>query len=283
MSRRSLIFLIVGLALMAAIAVAGWMTRAPSVPAVTLRLAPLVRTLQFSGRVATLSRVDVGSTLTGRVLQVNVTQGAQVAMGDVLVRLEDDELQAALAQAKASERQAQARLQGLQSTGRGVTQAALAQADSVLLAAQAELKRTQDLVAKGFLSESRMNESERAAAVAKAQRDSARAQSQANTDQGSEVLQAQAQWALAQAATAAARARLAQTVVLAPANASVLARLVEPGQIVQPGRALLSLALAGPTQLVAQVDERYLEQLKVGQTASALADAFPQPAFCCQG
>jgi HlyD family secretion protein len=279
MSRRSLIFLIVGLALMAAIAVAGWMTRAPSVPAVTLRLAPLVRTLQFSGRVATLSRVDVGSTLTGRVLQVNVTQGAQVAMGDVLVRLEDDELQAALAQAKASERQAQARLQGLQSTGRGVTQAALAQADSVLLAAQAELKRTQDLVAKGFLSESRMNESERAAAVAKAQRDSARAQSQANTDQGSEVLQAQAQWALAQAATAAARARLAQTVVLAPANASVLARLVEPGQIVQPGRALLSLALAGPTQLVAQVDERYLEQLKVGQTANVLADAFAQQRF----
>ena len=119
MSRRSLIFLIVGLALMAAIAVAGWMTRAPSVPAVTLRLAPLVRTLQFSGRVATLSRVDVGSTLTGRVLQVNVTQGAQVAMGDVLVRLEDEELQAALAQAKASERQAQARLQGLQSAGAG--------------------------------------------------------------------------------------------------------------------------------------------------------------------
>jgi HlyD family secretion protein len=282
MSRRSFGLIFFGLLLIAAIAIAGWMTRALSVPALSLRLAPLVRTLQFSGRVATLSRVDVGSTLTGRVLQVNVAQGAQVAVGDVLVRLEDAELQAVLAQAKASEQQANARVKGLQSTGRSVTSAALAQADSVLLAAQAELQRTQNLVAKGFLSESRMDEAKRAAAVAQAQRDSARAQSQANADQGSELVQAQAQWALAQAATGAARARLAQTLVLAPSHASVLARLVEPGQIVQPGRALLSLALSGPIQLVAQVDERYLEQLKVGQTASALADAFPRQRFAAK-
>lgn len=282
MSRRSFVFLFFGIALIVAIVTGGLMTRAPRVPALSLRLAPLVRTLQFSGRVATLSRVDVGSTLTGRVLQVNVAQGAQVAVGDVLVRLEDAELQAVLAQAKASEQQANARVKGLQSTGRSVTSAALAQADSVLLAAQAELQRTQNLVAKGFLSESRMDEAKRAAAVAQAQRDSARAQSQANADQGSELVQAQAQWALAQAATGAARARLAQTLVLAPSHASVLARLVEPGQIVQPGRALLSLALSGPIQLVAQVDERYLEQIKVGQTASVLADAFPRQRFAAK-
>ena len=92
-------------------------------------------------------------------------------------------------------------------------------------------------------------------------------------------MQAQAQLSLAGAATAAARARLAQAVLTAPADATVLARLVEPGQIVQPGRALLSLALAGPLQLVAQVDERYLEQLRVGQPASVLADAFPDQRF----
>jgi HlyD family secretion protein len=68
-------------------------------------------------------------------------------------------------------------------------------------------------------------------------------------------------------------------VLTSPADAKVLTRLVEPGQIVQPGRALLSLALIGPTQLVAQVDERYLEQLQVGQTATALADAYPDQRF----
>lgn len=238
-------------------------------------MAPLVRTLQFSARVATASRVEVGSTLTGRVLQVVVTEGAQVKGGDVLVRLGSDELQAALAQNQASERQAAARLAGLRSTGRSAAQAGVAQAESVLVAAQAELQRTQDLVAQGFLSQARLDEVRRTVAVAQAQLDSARAQRAANAEPGTDVAQAQAQLALASAARAAAEARLGEAVIAAPADARVLARMVEPGQIVQPGRALLSLALAGPLQLVAQVDERYLEQLQPGQQASVLADAYP--------
>ncbi len=279
---RRLILTLAALATLLAGSLAWWTTRAPTVPAVSLRAAPLVRTLQFSGRVATLSRVDAGSTLTGRVLQVAVAAGAQVKQGDVLVRLESDELRAALEQAQASERQAGARLAGLRSTGRSSAQATLVQADSVLVAARADLQRTQDLVAKGFLSAARLDEALRAAAVAQAQQASARAQSAANADQGTDVVQAQAQLALARSATAAAQARLAQAVLTAPADATVLARLVEPGQIVQPGRALLSLALAGPLQLVAQVDERYLEQLQVGQVASVLADAFPDRRFAAR-
>ena len=238
-----------------------------------------MRTLQFSGRVATLSRVDVGSTMTGRVLEVAVAEGAHVTKGEALVRLESGELRAALEQAQASERQAAARLTGLRSTGRSGAQATLAQADSVLVAAQADLQRTRDLVAKGFLSEARLDEAQRGSAVARAQQAAARAQSAANADQGTDVTQAQAQLAVTASATAAARARLDQAVLSAPADARVLARLVEPGQIVQPGRALLSLALAGPLLLVAQVDERFLEQLQVGQVASVLADAFPNQRF----
>ena len=281
MSRRS-IYLLATLAVVIAIGLGGWFTRAPAAAGASLTLGPLVRTLQFSGRVATLSRVDIGSTLTGRVVQVDVVEGAQVKKGDALVRLESDELRAALDQAQANEQQATARLAGLRSTGRSSAQAAVAQADSVLLAAKSELQRTQELVAKGFLSEAKLDEARRGADVAQAQQTSARAQSAANADRGTDVVQAQAQLALANAATAAARARLLQAVVVAPADAKVLTRVVERGQIVQPGRALLSLALAGPVQLVAQVDERYLEQLQVGQTASVLADAFPQARFAAR-
>lgn len=275
MSRLSLVIL----AALLAGSLVWWTTRATTVPAFSLRPAPLVRTLQFSGRVATLSRVDVGSIVTGRVVRVAVTEGALVKKGDELVRLESDELVAMLEQAQAGERQAAARLGGLRSTGRSGAQAALAQADSVLLAAQTELGRTQELVAQGFVSASRLDEARRAAAVALAQQASARAQGAANADTGTDVRQAQAQLALASSTTAAARARLGQAVLTAPADARVLARLVEPGQIVQPGRALLTLALAGPLQLVAQVDERFLEQLQVGQMASVLADAFPDRRF----
>jgi HlyD family secretion protein len=273
---------VVFVAALAGAVVAWFALRSPLVDALELRAAPLVRTLQFSARVATLSRVDVGSTLTGRVAQVLVTEGAKVRQGDVLLRLESDELHAALAQSLATERQADARLQGLRSTGRTAAQAALAQADATLHAAQSELMRVQQLVAQGFLSAARLDEVQRAVEVAQAQQTSAKAQTVANSDAGTDVVQAAAQQALARAASAAAKARLAQSAVLAPADARVLSRQVEPGQIVQPGRALMSLALAGPTQLSAQVDERFLDQLQPGQPAAVVADAFAGQRFAAR-
>lgn len=219
------------------VAGAAWMMlRAPQVSAVQVKAAPLVRTLQFSARVATLSRVDVGSTVTGRVARVLVRQGDAVRAGQPLIELETDEWRAALAQA----------------------QAAQVQAYATARQARAELERAQALVAQGFVSASRIDEARRGADVAIGQREAAAA------------------------ATQAAQARLAQTRILAPTAARVLTRQAEPGQIVQAGRALLSLALEGPTQLVAQVDERFLEQLRVGQQAHGVADAFPGQRFAAK-
>ena len=283
MPRRLL--LLIASVLVAAAAALWWSTRAASASGFAVQPAPLLRTLQFSARLATASRVDVGATVTGRVAQVLVVEGAPVRQGTVLLRLEAAELQAALAQAVAGERQAAQRLAGLRSTGRRSVQAGAAQADAVLAAAQSDLRRTQDLVARGFLSAARLDESQRAVDVALAQQAAAGAQTSAVGEQGTDIAQAQAQLALAAAATQAARARLAQTELLAPADARVLSRTVEPGQIVQPGRALLTLALSGPLQLVAAVDERYLQQLQPGQAAGVRADAFPSSASrprCCR-
>ena len=281
-NRRWLVWALGAAVLLAAVAMGAATLRGPQVDALVVQSAPLVRTLQFSARVATLSRVDVGSTVTGRVAQVRVMEGAQVRQGDVLVQLESDELRAALAQAVAAERQAKARLEGLRSTGRTAAQAARAQADASLQAASASLARVQQLVAEGFYSPAQLDEARRAVDVARAQQLGAQAQLQATADAGTEVAQAQAQLALAQAATVAAQARLAQATLVAPADARVLVREVEPGQIVQPGKALFSLALAGPTQLVAQVDERFLEQLQLGQPAWVVADAFAEQRFAAR-
>jgi HlyD family secretion protein len=265
------------------IALAAWLNaRAPAVAALELRAAPLVRTLQFSARVATASRVDVGATVTGRVANVLLREGAQVKAGDVLLTLEDAELRATLAQAAAGEQQSAARLAGLRSSGRSGVRAAVAQADSVLLAARKDLQRTQELVERGFLSAAKLDESQRAVSVAAAQQLAARAQLGANDERGTDVQQAEAQLAEAQAVTHLARARLAQAIVTAPADGRVLTRSVEPGQIVQPGRALFTLALTGSLQLVAPVDERFLQQLRPGQGAQVRADAFPEQRFAAQ-
>ena len=268
----------VAVLLLAAIA-AGWFLRAPAAAAVAVQSGPLLRTLQFSGRVAAQSSVEVGATLTGRVAAVQVHEGDVVKAGAPLVVLEDAEARAALAQAEAAARQALAALAGATGARREAADAALAQAEAQQVAAEAEQRRTADLVARGFLSPSRGDEAARALAVARAQHDAARAQRAALAAQGSERSQAEAQLAAARAAADVARVRLAQTVVRSPTAARVLLRSVEPGQIVQPGRALLTLALDGPVELLAQVDERFLEELQLGQEATVVADAFAGRSF----
>lgn len=274
--------LLVLLLVLAAGAAVLWMKRPLDVDVVELRYAPLVRTLQFAARVEALSRVDIGSTVTGRVEQVLVREGDTVREGAALVELESAEWRAALAQAQASRAQALARLAGLRSTGRDTASAAVAQAQAALDAAQAEFARVQQLVAQGFLSASRQDDARRARDVAAAQLANARSLAQAVAEAGTELAQAQAQLALAQAGIEAAQARLAQTRLRAPADGEVLLRMVEPGQIVQPGKALLALALDGPTRLSAQVDERFLDQLAIGQSATVLADAYPGRRFAAK-
>jgi HlyD family secretion protein len=261
--------------LLALTAVWAWRNRPLSVQVLQVQPTELVRSLQFSARVSTLSRVDLGSTVTGRVVQVLVTDGTRVRVGQTLLELESAQESAALQQALASQQQAAARLAGLRASGRSSARAAQAQSQAALTAAEAELTRAGRLVEQGFVSASRVDEARRARDVALAQLAGADAAASALSDAGTEIAQAQAQLRLATAASELARARLAQARVSAPSDGQILSRAVEPGQIVQPGRPLLTLALDGPSRIVAQVDERFLEQLAPGQAAWAVADAYP--------
>jgi HlyD family secretion protein len=274
--RRWLLPLALLLAVAAAVA---WRMRPPEADVLQLQTQPLTRTLQFTARVQTPQRVDIGATVTARVAAVPVKEGEAVAAGATLVQLEDDEARAALAQAEAALKQALARRDSQQAVQRPAADAALDQANATLATAERDLARSKELVAQGFVSAARIDEAQRAVDIARAQRDSARAAAAAQRGQGVEVVAAAAQLQAAQAALQVARARLDQSVLRAPAAGRVLLRAVEPGQIVQPGRALLTLGVDGPVELVALVDERFLGQLQPGQEASVLADAFPQQPF----
>lgn len=267
-------------ALALAAGIAGWLAWRPLPVQVAPALAgPLVQTLVFTGRVAAQSRVEVGATVTGRVAEVRVREGASVRAGEVLARLDDDEAAAALRQWEAAERTAQARVVAQRELSAPLAVAGLAAADAGLRAAQAELDRTARLVDRGFVSQARLDDARRNVDVAQAQVAQARAQARANAARGSETEQARLRLEEARAASGTARARLAQARILAPADALVLTRSVEPGQVVQPGRVLFTLAIEAPTQLVALVDETSLGRLAPGQRATVIADAYPDTAF----
>ena len=232
-----------------------------------------------SGRVLSPARVDVGATITGRVLRVAVREGARVAEGQLLVQLEQQELNAALTQARAVRDRARARVESVTKLALPTAQESQAQAQSSVTLAEREWKRSQELAAKGFISQSRVDESERQVQVARSQLAASKSQVAAQSTQGAESQQARQQMLEADAAVELAQARLAQTEIRAPAGAVVLERVVEPGDITQPAKRMMTLALDGPSRLIVQVDEKNLPLLQQGRTAVATVDAFPTERF----
>lgn len=232
-----------------------------------------------SGRVLPPARVDIGATITGRVEAVRVREGARVAAGDILLELEQRELKAAVAQAQAALQRSQARVSSVSTLALPTAQAAQQQAAANLAVAEREAVRARELLAKGFVSQSRVDDAERQLDVARSAMAGARAQSGAQAAGGAEAQQAQSQRVEAEAALQVAQARLAQAVIRAPAAGVVLERVVEPGDIAQPGRRMMTLALDGAARLIVQVDEKNLPLVKQGAVATAAADAFPNERF----
>ena len=273
---------VVAAAALVAIALAVVAFRAVQGRAVDVAPATMTRLTQsvvVSGRVLAPSKVELGSTITGRVVKVDVDDGDRVGAGQRLIELESSELAAALAQAEASERAAVSRIRQWRSVGVPNARELQAQAEANAKLAESEYARQNALFAQGFIGQARLDEARRALAVAQSQLVAARSNATANNDDGVERQLLEDQLATARATREAAAAKLAQTRIAAPANGVVLDRTVEPGDIAQPGRVLIVLALDGPVRLVAPIDEKNLAVLKPGQRARVSADAFPGTRF----
>lgn len=274
-------FLVVLLIIAAAIAVFYGVkrVRGVEVAVVQVREQSLVQTVVATGRVMSPARVEIGSVITGRVVKVAVREGDNVEVGQTLIELDHSELSASLKQAEAAEQSARARLANVSELGLATAVESLTQAKATMEWNQAELKRYRELRASGFIGLSKLEEVERAYRVAKSQYESARTQMQSQKQGGVQAREAISKLGEATAARELAAAKLAQTTIRADAAATILTRTVEPGDVVQPGKTLLTLATAGETRITAQIDEKNLPFVKAGDAALASADAFPDAKF----
>jgi HlyD family secretion protein len=276
---RSLPVAVLLVAVVVAAGVVALRLRGAPVDTVIVVEKPLQQTVVVSGRVLAPARVDIGATLTARVVRVAVDEGDRVAAGSPLVELERTELEAALAQAASAEAAARTRIAQWREVGAPAAQNQLAQAEANLAIAVQDERRQEELFRQGFIGAARLDEVRRTLAVAEAQARSARTAAAANGPKGSERQLLEDQLAQARAAREVAAARLAQTRIVAPAAGVVLDRVVEPGDIVQPGRRLLTLVQDGELKLGALIDEKNLGLLAPGQPALAVADAYPTQRF----
>lgn len=205
--------------------------------------------------------VTLGPGITGRLVEVAADEGQRVAAGDLLLRLDDDELRRQVAMSQADLQAAEA--------GRARARAETTRAQAVLDAAARELARVGELVTRTILSASELDRAADARAVADAALAAARA---------GEAEAALRQEAAAQA-LAVHEARLSETRVLSPVDGLVIRRLREPGDVVVGGGPVLSVVATAEMWVRAWVDESALPRLAVGLPARVVFRAEPERSF----
>ena len=256
-----------------------WLKRGQAVDMARVTQGPMVQSVVTSGRIDSVARTDIASQATARIDRILVQEGDAVQAGQVLVQLRDDEAVANLKQAQAGVLEARARLSQLNTVQAPVSVQQLEQARAAAVQAERELVRTQDLLKQGFISQSRLDDVRRAADTARAQVLAASAQAQGNQAGGAEASAAQARLAQAAANAAAAATRLDSLILRAPVAATVISRSADPGDTAQAGRVILTLVSGTETRIQTSVDEKNLKYIRLGQTARANADAYPDQPF----
>jgi HlyD family secretion protein len=251
----------------------------PEVATETVVQRDFVQTVVATGHVEAPHRVDIGAQVTGTVSRVPVAEGQTVKAGELLIELESSELRAAQRQAEVAVEQAQARLRQLREVQAPVAEQTLRQAQTNLDNAQSALRRNQDLFAQGFIGQAVLDDARKTVELADAQLHSARKQLETTGPSGSDTALAQTAVAQALASAELARARSNYARITAPSAGTLIGRNVEVGDVAQAGKVLMTLSPDGSTQLVADIDEKNLRLLRVGQKALASADAYPQQRF----
>lgn len=270
---------VLGLLTLAAYALA---TKGTLVEVVLVSQGPMVQSVVTSGRIATAVRTEVASQVTALIEHIDVREGDVVKAGQVLVRLRNSEAQATLQQSDASVLEAQMRIRQIQTVQGPVSNQQLQQARAADQQAQQELARSQDLLRQGFVSQSRLDEVQRAATASHAALLAATAQAEANQPSGVEVALAQARLTQALASQRLTSARLEQFSLRALGDAVVITRMADPGDTAQAAKAILTLVGNGETRIDASVDEKNLKFLQLRQVASATADAYTDRQFAAQ-
>lgn len=261
--RYKSVLIIILLIVAASFALFRWW-QGPLLPAYSIALTPLVQTVVATGRVSTVSRAQVGSEITGVVLERRVQEGDQVSPGDLLLVLKSDEL---LAQV----RQAEVALTELATSRRPQAVAELASAKAQLEQASREAARRRNLEA-GILSAEEIEKAVEAERVARNNFEAVRLRATA-------LAPGQVEEALLRERLAAVQAQLAKTKIRAEVAGTVLTLDVEPGDLVQPGRTLFTIALNGNTEIRVPFDERNLPRFALQQNAAVIADAYPDQSF----
>jgi HlyD family secretion protein len=271
---------VVMILVLAGIAAAGstWWLTSGSEPA---------RDLMLYGNVD-LRQVALAFNNSERIAAVLVQEGDRVQRGQVLARLDSSRLEPQVAQAEA---RVAARRHAVERLRNGSRPEEIAQARANVASAKADAtnargqyERLETLAhnsAGRGVSQQDLDNAKAALDVAEAKL----AVNQKVLDlaivgaRKEDIGQAEAELRADEAQLAFLRQELADIQLIAPIDAVVRTRLMEPGEMASPQKSVFLLAITDPKWVRAYVAEPDLGKLHTGMTASVVVDSFPDRRF----
>jgi HlyD family secretion protein len=224
--------------------------------------------------------IAIGSSASGVVQEVLVKQGDAVTRGQLLARIECNDIIAEISQHIADNAAAKAIYERLNNGYRpediAVSEADLALAQARRAEAEAAYQRTSSLVKSGTSSIALALTTERdfrmsAAQVLAAQNRLTLLKAGPRVE---EIAEAKAREEASERSIEVAKARLAKCEIRSPVNGTVLHKYVSAGELIsiynpQP---LVSVAQTDRYRVRAEVDEKDVTRIRVGQSASIVVD-----------
>lgn len=218
-----------------------------------------------SGTLGAVTLVEVGSQVSGQIVELLADYNDSVEQGQLIARLDNSSYLAKVSQLEADVAMAKAAL--------GEKQAGVQKAQANMSRSEQDLKRLQSLLTKSFSSQSEIDTSEADYQVAQAELAVANAQ----------VISAQAYIQQKQANLDEALVNLDETQIRSPITGVVLDRLVSEGQTVAASMTTPVLfSIAGDLsqmQIEAFIDEADIALIKNGQLVRFSVDAWPEKNF----
>lgn len=223
-------------------------------PAVMVHPTRAMTLVNATGYAVADRKAALASKVTSRLVWLGVEEGSRVKQGDVLARLESDDVSASLRQAEAD-----------------------------LAAARFRVDQDNAELVDAKLNHDRFEKLEKRAVVARSEYDQALARyrkAQAAHENSLRALEAR------KAALELARANKEYTVLRAPFDAVVLTKSADVGDIVTPIGAsstakasVVTIADLGSLQIEADVSESNLAKIRQGQPVEIMLDAYGEERF----
>ncbi len=230
--------------------------------------------------------ISLGAAADGVIQQVLVTDGQKVQIGALLAVIDCEDIRAQIAQAKEqaeSERQARIRLlRGHRDEERKAAAQQTEAAKSILAQAKEHLERVNRLK-QGEISRDAMEQANADFEVAQANLEKASQDEQLIDAEPlpEEVARADADVAAAERNVEFMNQRLEKCDVRAPISGTVLKVMTRPGESYTTllPHPLFTIADESVRRVRAEVDERDIGKVKLGQVSSITADGFPGQIF----